>query len=657
MHRHLASQSKKRGRETREGTRPRGKRETPLDSSNSLSLSQKSGSKTLEDSTLTAKSELKLDLSAPFSQFVNSGLWTLDKKRGKRTIGSDSTTLLSQTRENGERKSRVSEWVNSNKSRSSSPSSGKSLQKKKQPGSKRGILPEPQSFSKRLQIDTKLEEKRETLLQSKTQHLDSYLQSYSQFNFLAPFQSHNLSLFQPQNLSLLHSPSQFLLQAAAHSQVESRSSDGSDARGRMAGCAGGSSLTDGRSSIQTRGRKMVMKNAFQPDRKHGGGSSVSSLVSRPSTSVKDKTWMKNEQASDSQFQDGIQLANIRKTGNQSSDSNNPTGTRNTAEKASSQTGSHVAISGERCSGDRHLCAAHRQEMIETKRKILNASGNSNLKQWMDNNEKEEEGQEVEEEKGDEWMTSNTPNHSTYRFLQHIHTLNTDTSTKTHPSSGRLYLHHNILTPLVNQKIRTRDPDNVKTLNDREVRTQTQQEGHSISHQHHHNHHRQRLMTELIGFITPLPSPPPSPLSPASLKPASNKKVGSRQETAKKIIRRSAESEELKSTDKRNSRNGDSSRRPRGKNEEKEEHEDNEEYDEEKEEEEWAKACGVEGEEEGEGPAGRRLGGGSLQSLGSSRVHVAETVVTLRLQDVNDNPPVFPNATMYGQVQENGPICE
>lgn len=45
----------------------------------------------------------------------------------------------------------------------------------------------------------------------------------------------------------------------------------------------------------------------------------------------------------------------------------------------------------------------------------------------------------------------------------------------------------------------------------------------------------------------------------------------------------------------------------------------------------------------------------LHGLGSSRVHVAETVVTLTLKDINDNAPEFPNATMFGQVQENGPI--
>ncbi|XP_064106311.1 putative neural-cadherin 2 [Macrobrachium nipponense] len=38
-----------------------------------------------------------------------------------------------------------------------------------------------------------------------------------------------------------------------------------------------------------------------------------------------------------------------------------------------------------------------------------------------------------------------------------------------------------------------------------------------------------------------------------------------------------------------------------------------------------------------------------------RIHVAETTVTLFVKDINDNPPVFPNATMFGEVQENGPI--
>ncbi|XP_069159473.1 uncharacterized protein [Procambarus clarkii] len=51
----------------------------------------------------------------------------------------------------------------------------------------------------------------------------------------------------------------------------------------------------------------------------------------------------------------------------------------------------------------------------------------------------------------------------------------------------------------------------------------------------------------------------------------------------------------------------------------------------------------------DGPGGRRRGG----RVG--RVHVVETVVTLLVKDINDNPPVFPNTTMFGEVQENGPI--
>ncbi|KAK7080331.1 Cadherin, partial [Halocaridina rubra] len=38
-----------------------------------------------------------------------------------------------------------------------------------------------------------------------------------------------------------------------------------------------------------------------------------------------------------------------------------------------------------------------------------------------------------------------------------------------------------------------------------------------------------------------------------------------------------------------------------------------------------------------------------------RVHVVETVVTVIVKDINDNSPVFPNTTLYGEVQENGPI--
>ena len=48
------------------------------------------------------------------------------------------------------------------------------------------------------------------------------------------------------------------------------------------------------------------------------------------------------------------------------------------------------------------------------------------------------------------------------------------------------------------------------------------------------------------------------------------------------------------------------------------------------------------------------GGGGSQG---SRVHVVETVVTVVVKDINDNAPVFPNTTMLGHVQENGPTGE
>ncbi|XP_037782795.1 putative neural-cadherin 2 [Penaeus monodon] len=41
--------------------------------------------------------------------------------------------------------------------------------------------------------------------------------------------------------------------------------------------------------------------------------------------------------------------------------------------------------------------------------------------------------------------------------------------------------------------------------------------------------------------------------------------------------------------------------------------------------------------------------------GRGRVHVVEAVVTVVVKDINDNPPMFPNATLFGEVQENGPI--
>ena len=40
-----------------------------------------------------------------------------------------------------------------------------------------------------------------------------------------------------------------------------------------------------------------------------------------------------------------------------------------------------------------------------------------------------------------------------------------------------------------------------------------------------------------------------------------------------------------------------------------------------------------------------------------RVHVVETEVTVVVKDINDNAPVFPNATMVGHVQENGAAGE
>ncbi|XP_042231191.1 putative uncharacterized protein DDB_G0291812 [Homarus americanus] len=38
-----------------------------------------------------------------------------------------------------------------------------------------------------------------------------------------------------------------------------------------------------------------------------------------------------------------------------------------------------------------------------------------------------------------------------------------------------------------------------------------------------------------------------------------------------------------------------------------------------------------------------------------RVHMVEMMVTVMVKDINDNSPVFPNVTMFGEVQENGPI--
>lgn len=51
--------------------------------------------------------------------------------------------------------------------------------------------------------------------------------------------------------------------------------------------------------------------------------------------------------------------------------------------------------------------------------------------------------------------------------------------------------------------------------------------------------------------------------------------------------------------------------------------------------------------------GRGRGGRGRE--GVRRVHEAETTVTVVVKDINDNFPVFPNATMYAEVQENGPV--
>lgn len=54
---------------------------------------------------------------------------------------------------------------------------------------------------------------------------------------------------------------------------------------------------------------------------------------------------------------------------------------------------------------------------------------------------------------------------------------------------------------------------------------------------------------------------------------------------------------------------------------------------------------------------RRRIEGMAAEMRRDEVHVAETVVSVVVKDVNDNAPVFPNTTMYGEVQENGPISE
>ncbi|XP_063876093.1 uncharacterized protein LOC135109037 isoform X2 [Scylla paramamosain] len=51
------------------------------------------------------------------------------------------------------------------------------------------------------------------------------------------------------------------------------------------------------------------------------------------------------------------------------------------------------------------------------------------------------------------------------------------------------------------------------------------------------------------------------------------------------------------------------------------------------------------------------GGGGGGGGEGSIVHVVDTVVTVVVKDINDNAPVFPNTTMLGHVQENGPAGE
>ena len=50
------------------------------------------------------------------------------------------------------------------------------------------------------------------------------------------------------------------------------------------------------------------------------------------------------------------------------------------------------------------------------------------------------------------------------------------------------------------------------------------------------------------------------------------------------------------------------------------------------------------------PPNKLVEGGGV---GAWRQHVVETVLTVVVKDINDNAPLFPNTTIYGQVQENG----
>lgn len=61
------------------------------------------------------------------------------------------------------------------------------------------------------------------------------------------------------------------------------------------------------------------------------------------------------------------------------------------------------------------------------------------------------------------------------------------------------------------------------------------------------------------------------------------------------------------------------------------------------------------EEETQDATGGIVGGSGRRGRGEE--HVVETLVTVTVKDINDNSPVFPNTTMFGYVNENGPSGE
>ena len=295
-------------------------------------------------------------------------------------------------------------------------------------------------------------------------------------------------------------------------------------------------------------------------------------------------------------EDRTHLANTssRET-DHSSGGDDSSGNRNKTQATNSQT-AHVAISRERCEDAHHPHTFKLQEIAESKWRNTFVNSISRPRKNMKKDSPE--------------LRSSLAHTST---------------TRVHPH----YLDHNIPTHPVNQtQSKTREQDGKSFKGTGTV------------------HSSLGRKTELIGYGS---SPSTSYQRLRLLVPRD-----SRPGHGKTLFRRSVETETLKSTDHRISEDESSLRSESQKDKDEDEEEDEEDEDEVKA---WEKACGSEGEGEGDGPAGRRLGGGSLHSLGSSRVHVAETVVTLRLKDVNDNSPVFPNATMFGQVQENGPIGE